>query len=221
MFTRSPLIVRDIPILQELAAVNAIRVLVSIPISDPEICQALEPGTVRPHHRFRTIQLSAAGIPVGISIAPLIPGLTDSDIPRLQQAKIAGAQYAMMQAPPFAWHGGRCFQFGCARRCPCVQIRSSTVLRNAQRQAQQCGLGSVPKGQGIRWQMSVPLFRLWKTKWVLSRCPLQQAQSLSSARGRRLRCFRSIFQRADIVSVDVHVHGVPKCSIVLRISSCY
>ena len=55
MFTRSPLIVRDIPILQELAAAWAIRILVSSLFRSRSL-SGLEPGTVRPHHRFRTIE---------------------------------------------------------------------------------------------------------------------------------------------------------------------
>ena len=167
MFTRSPLIVRDIPILQKLAAAQAIRILVSIPILDPDICQALEPGTVRPHHRFRTIEkLSKAGIPVGISIAPLIPGLTDSDIPNLlQQAKAAGAQYAMMQLLRLPGTVADVFQ---ARLHHALPLRANKIINGLKEmrndKLNNTAFGQRSKGQGIRWQMSDRLFRLWTTK---------------------------------------------------------
>ena len=69
---------RDIDLLAQLAELGATRVFVSVPIGDAELCQLLEPRTAAPRHRFRAIErLAAAGIPVGPSIALLIPGLTD------------------------------------------------------------------------------------------------------------------------------------------------
>lgn len=100
IITRSPLVERDLDLLRELAAHDAVRVTFSIPILDPDVCRALEPGTMPPATRLRAMSaLSAAGIPVGVSLAPVIPGLTDHLIPRtLEAAREAGAGWAFMSA---------------------------------------------------------------------------------------------------------------------------
>ncbi|MCB9682221.1 MAG: PA0069 family radical SAM protein [Alphaproteobacteria bacterium] len=98
IITRSPLVVRDLDLLTELAAHHAVRVQVSIPLLDAAVARALEPGTAPPAARLRTLAtLSAAGIPVGVSLAPIIPGLNDHDIaPTLDAAHAAGARWAWM-----------------------------------------------------------------------------------------------------------------------------
>jgi len=103
--TRSPLIVRDLDLLTQLAGWGAVRVHVSIPLLDPEICRALEPGAVLPGARLRAISaLSGAGVPVGISLAPIIPGLSEHTIPQvLQAARDSGARWAWtgpLRLPP-------------------------------------------------------------------------------------------------------------------------
>jgi len=78
IITRSPLVTRDIPVLQELAAHNAVRVHVSIPVADKH-ASALEPGAPPPAARLRAVRaLRDAGIPAGISLAPIVPGISDS-----------------------------------------------------------------------------------------------------------------------------------------------
>ncbi len=96
LITRSPLITRDILLLSELAAHDAVRVNISIPIGDPELCRLIEPGAPGPNARLRAVQaLAEAGIPVGVSLAPVIPGLTDHLIPEtLRRAREAGATWA-------------------------------------------------------------------------------------------------------------------------------
>lgn len=167
IFTRSPLISRDIPILQELAEVKAIRVFVSIPILDPDLCRALEPGAVRPYHRFKTIaRLSEAGIPVGISIAPMIPGLTDSDIPNLlKQGREAGARYSMLQLLRLPGTVSEFFEATLRDKLP---LRAERVLnglremRNGKFNSTTFGKRSI--GQGVRWEMAQQMYRLWHRK---------------------------------------------------------
>lgn len=98
VITRSPLIVRDLDVFQSLAAVDAVRVQLSIPVGDPALCRALEPGTASPAGRLRAVKaLADAGIPVGVSVAPLIPGLTDTLMAStLAAAADAGARWAWM-----------------------------------------------------------------------------------------------------------------------------
>jgi len=96
IITKAPLIERDIDVLQELARVARVRVTISIPFATPEYAKALEPYVTTSARRFRIIErLASAGIPVGLSVAPVICGLNDTEMPTLlQQAKDAGATHA-------------------------------------------------------------------------------------------------------------------------------
>jgi DNA repair photolyase len=96
--TKSPLVERDIDVLQSLREVTDVHVTVSIPFWDPERARAIEPFVATPQRRVRTIEkLARAGIEVSVNIAPMIPGLSDEDIPSiLEAAAAAGASGAAM-----------------------------------------------------------------------------------------------------------------------------
>jgi len=77
--TRSPMILRDIDVLTELARRAAVTVCVSIVTTDPHIAREIEPTVALPAQRLRTVQrLSEAGIRAGVILAPILPGLTDA-----------------------------------------------------------------------------------------------------------------------------------------------
>jgi DNA repair photolyase len=94
--TKSFLVTRDADLLGELARVNAAHVLVSITSLDPELARRMEPRAATPERRLEAVRLlSAAGIPVGVMVAPVIPGLNDSEIPAILNAAAAsGARSA-------------------------------------------------------------------------------------------------------------------------------
>src|SRR6516164_5661615 len=96
IITKNRLVTRDIDILRELAACNAAAVNVSVTSLDPTLQRVLEPRTTSPQGRLDTIgQLRAAKIPVGVMVAPIIPGLTDHEVPKILAACAkAGAQFA-------------------------------------------------------------------------------------------------------------------------------
>jgi DNA repair photolyase len=98
IITKAPLIERDIDVLQALAKVTRVSVTVSVPFWDADKARAIEPFVATPQRRVKTIErLAAAGIEVGVNVAPVIPGLTDSDIPAiLEAARKAGATHAGM-----------------------------------------------------------------------------------------------------------------------------
>ncbi len=102
--TKNALITRDLDILRPMAEMNLVHVLLSITTLDADLARSMEPRTSTPDNRLRTVEeLAAAGIPVGVSIAPVIPGLTDEEIPRiLKAAADAGATaagYEMLRLP--------------------------------------------------------------------------------------------------------------------------
>ncbi len=97
IITRSSLIERDLDVLGRLRDHASIGVSVSVTFWDPAAARAIEPYAPPPQRRIETIRrLSAAGIAVTVHVAPVIPGLSDSDvIPILEAAKDAGAVAAM------------------------------------------------------------------------------------------------------------------------------
>jgi DNA repair photolyase len=94
--TKNFLVTRDIDVLGELAKYNAATVYISITTLDTELRKIMEPRTTPPAMRLEAIQrLSNAGIHVGVLMAPIIPGLTDHEIPSvLAAAAKAGAKSA-------------------------------------------------------------------------------------------------------------------------------
>lgn len=79
IITKSPLITRDIPLLQAISARHRLRVHVSLATCDGALLRRLEPRTPMPHARIRALaQLTAAGIDAGVLVAPIVPLLTDS-----------------------------------------------------------------------------------------------------------------------------------------------
>ena len=96
IITKNALITRDIDILIQMARHRLILPVISLATVDKQIAQAMEPRTSTPQARLRAIQeLTSAGIPTGVLIAPIIPGLTDSSIPEtLKEAYKAGATFA-------------------------------------------------------------------------------------------------------------------------------
>lgn len=102
--TKSALVTRDIDILSRMAARGLVKVAVSITTLDPDLARKLEPRAPSPAKRLDTIhELSDAGIPVSVMVAPIIPGLTDFEVERiLDAAATAGASeagYVMLRLP--------------------------------------------------------------------------------------------------------------------------
>jgi DNA repair photolyase len=96
IITKSPVIERDIDVLQELARTASVRVSISVPFWDPAVARSMEPWVTSPARRMRIVQtLAKAGIPVGVSVSPIVPGLNDEHLGEvLRAASEAGASHA-------------------------------------------------------------------------------------------------------------------------------
>ncbi|MEW6509442.1 MAG: PA0069 family radical SAM protein [Bacteroidota bacterium] len=94
--TKNALILRDIDILGELAKYNLVHVMISVTSLRHELIRVMEPRTPPPARRLQTIEtLARNGIPVGVNAAPIIPGLTDEELPAiLREAAAHGAKTA-------------------------------------------------------------------------------------------------------------------------------
>ncbi len=104
IITKSALVLRDIDILSRMAKKGLVKVVISITSLDRRLCRAMEPRAATPGLRLKTIrELSEAGIPVSVMVAPLIPALNDHELERiLDSAKAAGAseaEYVMLRLP--------------------------------------------------------------------------------------------------------------------------
>lgn len=102
--TKSALVVRDIDILERMAAKGLAKVALSITTLDRRIARAMEPRAATPEKRLEAIgKLSDAGIPVGVMAAPIIPGLNDTEIESILEAsRDAGAReagYVLLRLP--------------------------------------------------------------------------------------------------------------------------
>jgi DNA repair photolyase len=96
VITKSHLVTRDLDLLGELAQYQAAVVFVSVTSLDGSLARVLEPRATQPAGRLAALEeLSRAGVPAGVMVAPVIPGLTDHELPAiLTAARQAGALYA-------------------------------------------------------------------------------------------------------------------------------
>jgi DNA repair photolyase len=96
IITKSHLVTRDIDHLQELARFNAARVFISITTLDPKLANIMEPRAATPELRLAAVEaLATAGVPAGVMVAPVVPAITEHEMPAiLAAAKKAGALWA-------------------------------------------------------------------------------------------------------------------------------
>lgn len=104
IITKNYLLMRDIDLIEELASRNLVSVSVSITSLRPEITNVMEPRTSRPERRLQLVEeLAKRGIPVGVMVAPLVPGLTDEELPEIVKAAAdrgaIWAHYIMLRLP--------------------------------------------------------------------------------------------------------------------------
>jgi DNA repair photolyase len=95
IITKNHLVTRDVDHLGELAAHRAASVTLSITTLDPEVARRMEPRASAPRERLEALtRLREAGVPCGVNVAPVVPGITDHELPAiLAAAKDAGAMW--------------------------------------------------------------------------------------------------------------------------------
>jgi len=104
IMTKNALVIRDLDLLQELAKHNAVNVFISVTSLDTELRRILEPRTSSPAARLNAIrELSGAGIPTGVLVAPIIPAVNDHEIPEIiaaaAEAGATSAGYVIIRLP--------------------------------------------------------------------------------------------------------------------------
>ena len=104
IITKSARVLRDLDIIADMAARDLIHVTLSIASLDPEIARTMEPRASAPYKRLAAIRaLAAAGVTVGVNVAPCIPGLTDMELESIfeaaAEAGAAEAGYILLRLP--------------------------------------------------------------------------------------------------------------------------
>ena len=163
VITKGTLVRRDAELLAQLARVAAARVYVSIPFSDEGHSRALEPGAPLPSQRFATLRaLSEAGVPTGVAVAPILPGLSDRQIPEiLARARDAGATRAFPTLLRLPAEVRPVFEERLQAALPEHAARVLAALeamREGRRNDNRFGARFC--GSGPRWQAVADLFRV-------------------------------------------------------------
>jgi DNA repair photolyase len=118
--TKNALVTRDADILAEMAHIRTAAVNVSVTSLDGDVQRALEPRASHPEQRLRAVEtLARAGVPTGVMVAPVIPGLNDHEIPSILEAAAgAGARFAAYLVVRLPHGVSELFEDWLARRLP-------------------------------------------------------------------------------------------------------
>ena len=193
--TKSALVARDTDLLNELAELCAAAASLSITTLDRPLARALEPRASQPEQRLRAISaLAEAGVPVGVMVAPVIPGLNDHEIPAiLSAARDAGAGFAgmiLLRLP----HGTReLFAAWLARHRPERAERVLSRVREARGgRLNDPRFGSRMRGEGRYAAQLRELFELQRRRLRLAaRPPALSARHFRPPGGAQLGLFDS------------------------------
>jgi DNA repair photolyase len=161
VITKSYTVTRDADLLAQLAAHRAASVAVSVTTLDPALQRAMEPRAAPPRLRLAAIErLAKAGVPVGVMVAPIVPGLTDHEIPRiLEAAARAGARFGgrvVLRLP----HGVKdLFEAWLERNFPERREKVLNRLRSLHRgKLYDSGFGHRQRGEGFFADQIAQLF---------------------------------------------------------------
>lgn len=167
LITKSNLIERDVALIADLHRAAGVRATFSIPYFDPALARAVEPGAPTPARRLRAMRaLADAGVPVGVNVAPVIPGLNDREIPAvLKAARDAGASWAgcilvRLPGPVAPWFETR-LRDALPTRADGVMAR---IRRTRGGRLNDPSFGSRFEGEGAEWAATEALFALWEKK---------------------------------------------------------
>jgi len=112
VITKASLVERDLDLIAPMAASRLAAVYVSVTTLDPRLARVMEPRAAAPHRRLKTIErLARAGVPVGVSVSPVIPFLNEPELEQvLQAARCSGASRAFSIVLRLPWEVSPLFQ---------------------------------------------------------------------------------------------------------------
>ena len=161
IITKNHLVTRDIDVLTELARYRAVSVALSVTSLDSKLSRVLEPRASHPRQRLAAIEaLSQAGVPVGMMVAPLIPGLNEYEMPAIITAgKEAGALFAGYTMLRLPYGVAPLFESWLDQHAPSKKAKILNRLRSLRGgKLNDSRFGSRMKGQGRYAEQTAALF---------------------------------------------------------------
>ena len=182
VITKNHLVTRDIDIFQDMVKTNTVKINLSVTTLDTKLARHMEPRTSTPSMRLKAIEaLAKENIPVGIMMGPIVPGLTDHEIPSLLKAVAeAGAQtanYTMLRLP----YGVKdIFQTWLKQNYP---DRTNKVLNRLREmrggKLYDSKFGNRMRGEGVYAEQIGQIFKLYKGRYGLNRSTSLSTQNFN------------------------------------------
>lgn len=172
IITKNALVVRDLDLLRPMAELGLVHVSISITSLKPSLIRVMEPRTSRPESRLRAMrQLAEAGVPLCAVVAPVIPGLNDSEIPAILAACAeAGVHLATYQLLRLPLSVQPVFLEWLARTHPLQQERIKAMIRSTRDgKLNSSEFGVRMSGRGALAEQIGQLFRTFARKYGLDR----------------------------------------------------
>lgn len=163
IITKGALIRRDVDLLAALAKEARLHVNISLAWDDPEMAKLMEPGAPSPAARFEAMRrLSDAGVSVGVGIAPIIPGLNESQMPSiLEQARAAGAKFAFRTLLRLPAEVEDVFTQALHERFPSHEAKVLSLMKQMRGgKTYDPTFGKRMTGSGANWDAADELFKL-------------------------------------------------------------
>ncbi len=194
IITKNQLVARDVDILDEMASYNAAHVSISVTSLDSHVARKMEPRASQPHLRLKAMEILAkAGVSVGCMIGPVVPGLTDHEIPNiLKAAANAGAtsaHYTMIRLP---YSVKEHFQIWLRENFPDRAERVLSHIREVRHgKLYESAFGERMTGSGVYADQVANMMKLFKKKYNLEKHGrhLSIAQFRSNAKAAQLSLF--------------------------------
>ncbi|MFN0118830.1 MAG: radical SAM protein [Elusimicrobiota bacterium] len=181
IISKSFLVTRDIELIRELHQVSFCPVVISIPFLDESTARKIEPQASAIERRFQAVEMLAkAGISVGISLAPTIPGLNENDIPKiLEKASSVGASFAFHTLLRLSGSVKDVF-FEKINK-----VLSAEKVERITKRIQETRGGKINNsefairmmGQGVYWKSIHDIFRIYQEKFNLAKFPQEPIPS--------------------------------------------
>jgi DNA repair photolyase len=170
IITKNVLMLRDLDLLAPMAELRLVHVNLSVTTLDGELARTMEPRTATPAAKLRAIaELTAAGVPTRVMVAPIVPGLTDEHVPAvLEAAAAAGAKAAgfVLLRLPFAVLP--IFQDWLARNFPLKKDRVEALIRSTRGgRMSDPRWGSRMRGEGPYAEQIARTFKVFAKKYGL------------------------------------------------------
>ena len=181
LVTKSSGVERDLDLLAPMAAQRLVAVYVSVTTLDPALARILEPRAAAPHRRLKTIEaLAAAGVPVGVSVSPIIPFINEPELERiLEAAAAAGASSAFGIVLRLPWEVNPIFQDWLARHFPERAARVMARVREMRGgRDYDARFGQRMRGEGVWAQLLAQRMAKARSRFGLDRqrAPLDLTQ---------------------------------------------